>query len=127
MESPRPGMEARVRPPQHQVWMRSHNALGDDLKFHQAALAYSSDFPMLPTMVQPHAIRWNTPGFQRASLDHAIWFHRPFDFHNWHLYDLDSPTVAHTRGFSRSTIYAEDGTLVASVTQEAMIRVRPTK
>lgn len=122
MEVPRPGMIARVRPPRHQVWARSREPLGA-LKYHQAALAYTSDFPMLPTMAQPHGITWDMPGLHRASLDHAIWFHRPFDFNGWHLFDLDSPVVANTRGFARATVFGQDGSLVASVTQEAMIRV----
>lgn len=121
---PRPGMVADHRPPLHQMWYRSVWPLGPDIRHHQAALAYASDYPMLPVMVQPHAVTWKTPGFQFASLDHSLWFHRPFDFMQWHLCDMDTPSTADGRGLGRGTIYAQDGTLVASVAQEGMIRMR---
>jgi acyl-CoA thioesterase-2 len=124
---PRPGMVLGVRPPRHQVWMRSRQPLGEDLRFHQAALVYASDFPLLPTSVQPHPVTWGMRGIQRASLDHAVWFHRPFDFCQWHLYDMDSPSASGTRGLSRGAIYGPDGTLVASAAQEAMFRLRAPK
>jgi acyl-CoA thioesterase-2 len=121
---PRPGFEPTVLPPRHQTWFRSDQPLGPDICHHQAALAYASDFPQLPTIVQPHPVTWKTPGFQYASLDHAIWFHRPFDFNGWHLCDMDTPSSSGERGLSRSTVYARDGTLVATILQEAMIRMR---
>jgi acyl-CoA thioesterase II len=127
VDAPRPGMIAVARPPRQQVWMRCVQPLGEDLSLHQAALVYASDFPLLATSIQPHAITWNMPGLQRASLDHAIWFHRPFDFNQWHLYDMDSPSACATRGFSRGAIFGLDGSLVASAAQEAMVRFRSPK
>ena len=121
---PRPGFEPTVRPPTHRTWFRSEQPLGTDLRYHQAALAYASDFPQLPTIVQPHAVTWATPGFQFASLDHAIWFHRPLDFNAWHLCDMETPSSSDGRGVSRATIYSRDGVLVATLVQEAMIRMR---
>lgn len=121
---PRPGFATEVRPPHHQTWFRSEQPLGPEIRHHQAALAYASDFTQLPTIVQPHPVTWSTPGFQFASLDHAIWFHRPFDFTGWHLCDMDTPSSSDERGLSRSTVFAEDGTLVATVLQEAMVRMR---
>ncbi|MET0137334.1 MAG: acyl-CoA thioesterase II, partial [Sphingobium sp.] len=121
---PRPGMVATIEPPNHQMWFRSRVPLGDAIRLHQAALAYASDFPQLPTIVQPHPVTWRTPGFQFASLDHAIWFHRPLDFTHWHLCDLDTPSSSQQRGLCRSSVFTQDGTLVATVMQEAMIRMR---
>jgi acyl-CoA thioesterase-2 len=121
---PRPGFDVETLPPRHQTWFRSQQSLGPEIRFHQAALAYASDFAQLPTIVQPHPVTWDTPGFQFTSLDHAIWFHRPFDFTNWHLCDMETPSSSGERGLSRSTIYGQDGTLVATVVQEAMIRMR---
>jgi len=121
---PRPGLASEVRPPHHQMWFRSNQPLGPEIRHHQAALAYASDFPQLPTIIQPHPVTWATPGFQIASLDHAIWFHRPFDFNGWHLCDMDTPSSSDERGLSRSTVFAQDGTLLATVLQEAMIRLR---
>lgn len=121
---PRPGMVADARPPHHAMWFRSRLPLGDNPALHQAALAYASDYPQLPTIVQPHPVTWRTPGFQFTSLDHSLWFHRPLDFTRWHLCSLDTPIGAGERGLSRGTIYDADGLLVASVAQEAMIRMR---
>ncbi|MET0371539.1 MAG: acyl-CoA thioesterase domain-containing protein [Sphingobium sp.] len=121
---PRPGLVATVEAPRHQMWFRSQSSLGDAIRHHQAALAYASDFPQLPTIVQPHPVTWRTPGFQFASLDHAIWFHRPLDFTRWHLCDMDTTASSQQRGLCRSSVYDEGGTLVATVVQEAMIRMR---
>lgn len=124
VDLPRAGMAPLVRPPRQQVWTRSNQPLPPDLRYHQAVLAYASDFPLLGTSVLPHGVTWAMPGMQNASLDHAIWFHRPFDFNGWHLYDMDSPSASGTRGFNRGSIFGRDGTLVASTAQEAMIRIR---
>ncbi len=124
VEVPRPGHDPVARPPRHQMWFRSERPLGTDIRHHQAALACASDFAQLPVIIQPHPVSWSTPGFQCTSLDHAIWFHRPLDFTQWHLCDMDTPSSSGERGLSRSTIYAQDGTLVATVTQEALIRMR---
>jgi acyl-CoA thioesterase-2 len=123
LRNPRPGMIDEINPPQHQTWFRA-DGLPSEQRYHQAALAYATDFQMLPTMVQPHPLRWSTPGLQIASLDHALWFHRPLDFTAWHLHDLDSPSAHATRGLARGRVFSRTGTLVASTAQEAMFRLR---
>lgn len=123
LQLPRPGSEPTIRSPTHRMWFRSEQALGEDIRHHQAALAYASDFPQLPTIVQPHPVTWATPGFQYASLDHAIWFHRPLDFTAWHLCDMETPSSSDGRGISRATVYSRNGVLVATIVQEAMIRM----
>jgi acyl-CoA thioesterase-2 len=126
VDPPRPGTVIDEKPPFQCSWMRAAR-LPDDPRIHQAALAYTSDFALLSTSVQPHPITWDMPGQQNASLDHAVWFHRPFDFNQWHLHDMDSPSAAGERGFARGSIYDRQGRLVASTAQEGMIRIRPPK
>jgi acyl-CoA thioesterase-2 len=113
--------------PESQSWIRCRDPIGDDQHMHQVILAYASDMNLLSTAMRPHGVHWQTPGFQSASLDHAMWFHKPVNFNNWHLYAQDSPSASGGRGFIRGSIYAEDGTLVASVAQEGLIRMRPAK
>jgi acyl-CoA thioesterase-2 len=108
-------------------WIRCRDPVGADLRMHQVVLAYASDMNLLSTSMRPHGVHWQTPGFQSASLDHAMWFHRPVNIENWHLYSQDSPSASGGRGFIRGSIYAEDGTLVASVAQEGLIRLRKPK
>jgi acyl-CoA thioesterase-2 len=110
--------------PESQSWIRCRDPIGDDQHMHQVILAYASDMNLLSTAMRPHGVHWQTPGFQSASLDHAMWFHKPVNFNNWHLYAQDSPSASGGRGFIRGSIYAEDGTLVASVAQEGLIRMR---
>jgi acyl-CoA thioesterase-2 len=116
--------EPTVRPPVRYVWFRAVGALPDDTLIHQAVLAYASDYGLLPTALQPHGIGARSRGLQMASLDHALWLHRPFRVDEWLLYATDSPVTAGARGFVRGTIYALDGQLVASVAQEGLLRVR---
>ena len=113
--------------PYQRLWFRSRTVVGDDPRMHQVAMAYASDMSLMGTAVRPHGVSWRTPGFQSASLDHAMWFHRPTNFENWHLYSQDSPSASGGRGFIRGSIYAEDGTLVASVAQEGLMRMRKPK
>lgn len=122
---PKPGLVADTHPPRHRLWCRSWHPIGPDPRHHQAVMAYMSDFPFLSTIVQPHPVTWRTPGMQVASLDHAIWFHRPFDINQWHLCDLDSPSAHGERGFARGTFYNEAGVPVVSATQEGLLRYRP--
>jgi acyl-CoA thioesterase-2 len=109
------------------TWMRTKQDLGGDEAFNQAVLAYMSDAGILETAMRPHDVRFHTAGMQVASLDHAMWFHRPTDFNQWHLYVHDSPSASDGRGLIRGAIYAEDGTLVASVAQEGLMRMKPAK
>ena len=110
--------------PVSQSWIRCRTPIGDDAHMHQVILAYASDMNLLSTAMRPHGVHWQTKGFQSASLDHAMCFHSPTDFNQWHLYAQDSPSASDGRGFIRGSIYAEDGTLVASVAQEGLIRMR---
>jgi acyl-CoA thioesterase-2 len=109
--------------PEQNVWMRAISPLPDDVAIQQAVLAYASDMSLLSTAMRPHAINWRTPGFQTASLDHAIWFHRRSNFNDWHLYAQRSPSASGARGFNLGEIYNADGRLVASTAQEGLMRL----
>jgi len=113
-----------IRAPYKQNWFRAVSKLPDDLILHQCILAYSSDFGLLGTSMLPHGVSFAQKGMQVASLDHSIWFHRPFRVDDWLLYDMDSPSASQGRGFNRGNIYNQQGALVASVCQEALIRKR---
>jgi acyl-CoA thioesterase-2 len=122
---PRDELEPSKRPPYQQVWFRLSEKVGDAPELHRALLAYASDFHLLGTATFPHGISYYQPGVVMASLDHALWFHRPFRADDWLLYAIDSPTAQNARGLARGLIYDRDGTLVASTVQEGMIRVVP--
>lgn len=111
------------REPKRQMWMRAVGSMKDSTLEHQATLAYASDYGLLATAVQPHGLHIRSPGLQAATLDHAIWFHRPFRMDDWLLYAMDSPASAGARGFARGSIFTRDGQLVASVAQEGLIRM----
>lgn len=111
-------------PPRRQLWHRAASRLPDDPAVHCYLLAYASDFNFLTTAMQPHGVSWLSPGMQVASLDHAMWFHRPFRLDDWLLYDVDSPSASGSRGLALGRFYARDGTLVASVAQEGLMRNR---
>jgi len=111
-----------IRPPYKQNWFRAVSKLPDDLALHQCILTYASDFGLLGTSMLPHGVSYAQKGMQVASLDHAIWFHRPFRIDEWLLYDMDSPSASQGRGLNRGNIYNQKGELVASVCQEALIR-----
>ncbi|MBM4335120.1 MAG: acyl-CoA thioesterase II [Deltaproteobacteria bacterium] len=112
------------RPPFQNVWFRAVDTLPDDRALHQCVLAYASDMTLLDTSALPHAISWWSEKLQTASLDHAMWFHRPFRADDWLLYAQDSPRAAGARGFNRGSIFTRSGELVASVAQEGLIRLR---
>ena len=105
-------------------WFRARVSLGDDVILNQCALAYGTDMTLLDVSLRPHAVNWDSGRLQVASLDHALWFHKASDFSQWHLYVQDSPSASGGRGFNRGSIYGPDGALVASATQEALIRFR---
>jgi len=117
-------MHPTVRAPHQMVWMRTREQLPDDPRLHQCALAYLSDWSLLDTATLPHAISFLNDDIQMASLDHAMWFHRPFRADAWLLYVQDSPSSSGARGFNRGLIYDEAGSLVASTTQEGLMRIR---
>ncbi len=106
------------------VWMRATGRLPDEPAIHQCVLAYASDMMLLDAALIPHGLSVFSENIMAASLDHALWFHRPFRADEWLLYAQDSPNLSDSRGFSRGLIFAIDGTLVASVAQEGLLRMR---
>ena len=106
------------------VWIRATARLPDDPAIHQCALAYASDFTLLDTALVPMGRTLFEKDFMAASLDHALWLHRPFRADDWLLYAQDTPNLHGGRGFARGLIFTRDGTLVASVAQEGMVRLR---
>jgi acyl-CoA thioesterase II len=106
------------------VWIKATGKLPDDRAIHQSVLAYASDFSLLDAALVPHGRSLFEKEFMGASLDHALWFHRPFRADEWLLYAQESPNLIGSRGFSRGLIYTRDGALVASVAQEGLVRLR---
>lgn len=105
------------------VWFRSIGSLPDDPDLHRAALAYASDYTIMESVMRKHGVAWATPGLKAASLDHAMWWHRPARVDEWLLYVQESPSASGGRGLALGRIFSRDGRLVASVAQEAMVRV----
>ncbi len=112
------------RPPNHSHWLKTTGELPDDPALHRYLLAYAADFSFLTTSLRPHGVTWLTPGMQVASVDHAMWFHRPFRADEWLLHSVTSPSASGGRGFVRGKVYDADGMLVASTSQEGLIRNR---
>ncbi|TMV08561.1 acyl-CoA thioesterase II [Ruegeria sediminis] len=108
------------------LWFRMKAAAGADPKTQHLLLAYASDMALLSSGLRPHGLSWFKREVNGASLDHAMWFHAPIRFENWHLYTMDAPWTGHGRSFNRGAIYTEDGMLVASVAQEGLMRRRKT-
>ncbi len=106
------------------VWIRATGRLPDEPAIHQCVLAYASDMTLLDAALIPHGRTVFEKDIMAASLDHALWLHRPFRADDWLLYTQDSPNMGSARGFSRGLIFARDGTLVASVAQEGLVRER---
>lgn len=112
----------KMSPVKH-IWYRSKKKLGDDNSKHQCLLAYVSDMGLLSTSTMPHG-KSGVTGLQMASIDHSIWFHRPFKFDDWILIAMDSTISANSRGYVRASMFTQDGTLIASAVQEGLVRVR---
>jgi acyl-CoA thioesterase-2 len=112
------------KPPHRLVWLRTAGRLPDNPALHRYLLAYASDYSFLTTALLPHGVSWLTPGMQVASLDHVMWFHRPFRVDEWLLHVIDSPAAAGARGLVRGRVFSQDGRLVASTAQEGLIRQR---
>jgi acyl-CoA thioesterase-2 len=110
--------------PRQSLWIRIAGRLPDAPIFHWAALAYLSDLSLLDTALIPHGLNILSQRVQVASLDHALWLHRPFRADDWLLYVQDSPSASGARGLTRGQLYARDGVLVASVAQEGLMRPR---
>ena len=111
-------------PPKQHIWIRTTGPVPDDRALQAAVLAYLSDMTLLDTSLFAHGRSIFDRDLQVASLDHAMWFHRPHKLDDWFLYTQDSPNTSGARGFTRGSIYAADGTLVASMAQEGLIRLR---
>ena len=123
--TPRNELKPTKRPPYQQIWFRLIDRAPDDDALHRALLAYASDFHLIGTAMLPHGISYLQGNVQVASLDHALWFHRPFRADEWLLYSCDSPSAQGARGLTRGMIYSADGRLVASTAQEGLIRLTP--
>lgn len=122
---PRP-IDTRVVPShegdlEHFIWMRADGTLPDDIVVHQCVLTYASDMTLLDNVIRPHGLTFMDGTVMMASLDHAMWFHRPFRADNWFLYAQDTPTAGGARGLARGQIY-QNGALVVSVVQEGLVR-----
>ena len=110
-------------PPYQRVWLRADGKLPDDPVLHACVLTYASDMTLLDTALLPHGGSWRSDGLFMASLDHAMWFHRPFRADEWLLYAQDTPSASEGRGLGRGSIFTADGRLAVTVVQEGLIRV----
>ena len=115
-------IEPEKLPPRQLVWVRADGRLPDIRLLHQCVVAYASDLTLLDTAALPHAISWIGRGWQIASLDHAMWFHRDFRADEWLLYEQQSPVAAGARGFTSGRLFTRDGALAVSVVQEGLFR-----
>ena len=117
-----PSDRAESLPPRHRVWVRANGSLPDDPVLHACVLTYLSDMTLLDTTLLPHGGTFHNPMVQMASLDHAMWFHRPFRADEWLLYDQDTPAASDGRGMARGFFFTPTGDLAVSVVQEGLIR-----
>ncbi|KFU76116.1 acyl-CoA thioesterase-2 [Amycolatopsis lurida] len=111
------------RPARNQVWMRADGKLPDQQLLHVCVLTYASDMTLLDSVLARHGVYWDLDKVLGASLDHALWFHRPFRADEWFLYDSASPTASGARGLATGRFFAADGTHIATVVQEGLLRV----
>jgi acyl-CoA thioesterase-2 len=109
--------------PTQRLWIRADGALPDDPLLHACIVAYASDMSLFDTILAPHDVSWDDAHFMGASLDHCMWFHRPFRADEWLLYDMDSPTAYGARGLARGFLFTRGGDLAVSVVQEGLMRV----
>jgi acyl-CoA thioesterase-2 len=108
------------------VWMRTVAPMPDGDLLHRAVLGYASDFTLLESVLRRHGLSWAMPGLKAASLDHAMWWHRPVRADQWILYVQGSPSASGARGLGVGRMFTQDGRLVATVAQEGMLRVPPS-
>jgi len=120
--SPDGGIASGEHPAVSRLWFRPHGELGDDPVLNTCFLTYASDLTLLGSSLVPHGVMIGSPRIQAASLDHAVWFHRPARADDWLLYDQFSPSAQGGRGFATGRLFGADGTLMASVAQEGLIR-----
>lgn len=121
---PRDMFDPGVKDDRNHLWFRMEAAAGLDPQMQHCLLAYASDMNLLGSSLRPHALTWFQGRVMTASLDHAMWFHGPIAFENWHLYTMDAPFTGGGRGFNRGAVYTQDGILVASTAQEGLVRPR---
>jgi acyl-CoA thioesterase-2 len=122
--SPWSPLEDKPQAPVQNVWFRAVAPVSGGPEMHRAMLAWASDMYLLGTTMRPHGLSWVQPGVQTASLDHAIWFHDDVVVDDWLLYAMDAPWSGRGRGFNRGQIFTRDGRLMASVSQEGLMRKR---
>lgn len=108
--------------PHKNIWFRAVDVLPDEESLHRCLLAYVTDFNLLDTAMMPHGVNPLVSNMNLASIDHAMWFHRNVRVDEWLLYSTDSPSASGARGFTRGSVFAQDGTLVASTVQEGLLR-----
>jgi acyl-CoA thioesterase-2 len=113
----------KKRQPIQHFWIKANGPMPEDADINKCVLAYASDMTLLDTCIAPHGVTFIDPRLQAASLDHAMWFHRPFMADQWMLYTQDTPSAGGARGLNRGSIFTRDGTLIASVAQEGLIRM----
>ena len=111
--------------PERHFWVRAIDALPDDAHLHRNLLAYLSDYQLVATSTLPHGIRFEHGNVQLASLDHAMWFHRPFRLDDWLLYAMRSPNACGARGLAFGRFFTREGALVATTAQEGLVRIWP--
>ncbi|HET9754170.1 MAG TPA: acyl-CoA thioesterase II [Myxococcales bacterium] len=115
-------MRPRVAEPRQSIWFRAVDRMPDEPLLHTCVLTYASDYNLMPTALRPHGASWIGGRTVVASIDHAMWFHRPARVDEWLLYTMDSPSAQGARGLGRGLIYDRGGRLVASVAQEGLMR-----
>ena len=120
-------MVSTITEPKRYVWIRANGQVPKDFSVNEYLLAYASDFNFLVTAAQPHGVSFLTPGMRMATIDHSMWFHRPLDLNDWLLYSIDSPSASGGRGFVKGQFFNQKGELVASATQEGLMRMVSSK
>jgi acyl-CoA thioesterase-2 len=120
-----PFSQGAAAEPVQRLWIRADGTLPDDPLLHTCIAAYASDMSLFDTMLAPHEVKWDDTDFMGASLDHCMWFHRPFRADEWLLYDMDSPSAYGARGLARGFLFTRDGQLVVSMVQEGLMRWTP--
>jgi acyl-CoA thioesterase II len=122
-EPPWKSRDSGPRDARSQVWMRADGKLPDDELLHVCVLTYASDMTLLDSVLARHGVYWGADKVLGASLDHALWFHRPFRADEWFLYDCVSPTASNARGLATGRFFSRNGELIATVVQEGLLRV----
>ncbi|MBT0728106.1 acyl-CoA thioesterase II [Rosenbergiella australiborealis] len=117
-------LQGHVAEANRQLWVKANGTITDPSWLHNALLGYAADLHFLPVALQPHGKGFLEEGMQVATIDHSMWFHRPVNFNDWLLYDIQSPSAQNNRGFVRGAFYDRNGILVASTAQEGIIRQR---